>query len=154
MVITKSAVRICAGRSFWPHAQGPRSGHPLAGGRLGQQNAARASLGQTRELLAQEHEHIGGGRRQAGILTRWSLNDVHTHSPSRIFYAERLQGLSVEDWPVRPTPNAHYFYFALRLQTGPVPLRHPTVDGPASGYRNVPSSNLGDEIIFYLEPTG
>ena len=48
----------------------PRSGHPLAGGRLGQQNAARANLGQTRELLAQEHEHIGGGRRQAGILTR------------------------------------------------------------------------------------
>ena len=30
-----------------------------------------------------------GGRRQAGILTRWSLNDVHTHS--RIFFAERLQ---------------------------------------------------------------
>ena len=47
----------------------PRSGHPLAGGRLGQQNAARANLGQTRELLAQEQEHIGG-RRQAGILTR------------------------------------------------------------------------------------
>ena len=33
-------------------------------------------LGQTRELLTQEQEHIGG-RRQANILTRWSLNDVH-----------------------------------------------------------------------------
>ena len=30
----------------------------------------------TRELLTQEQEHIGG-RRQANILTRWSLYDVH-----------------------------------------------------------------------------
>ena len=46
-----------------------RAGHPLAGGRLYRQAQRRAShLGQTRELLAQEHEHIGG-RRQAGILT-------------------------------------------------------------------------------------
>ena len=47
-----------------------RAGHPLAGGRLGKQNAVRTILGSlvSRELLAQEHEHIGG-RRQAGILT-------------------------------------------------------------------------------------
>ena len=47
-----------------------RAGHPLARGRLYRQAKRRANhLGQTRELLAQEHEHIGG-RRQAGILTR------------------------------------------------------------------------------------
>ena len=47
-----------------------RAGRPLAGGRLGKQNAVRTILGRlvSRELLAQEHEHIGG-RRQAGILT-------------------------------------------------------------------------------------
>ena len=53
-----------------------RAGHPLAGGRLGKQKRRASHLGHTRELLAQEHEHIGG-RRQANILTRWSLNDVH-----------------------------------------------------------------------------
>ena len=56
---------------------------PFGWGSTNRQAKRRAShLGQTRELLAQEHEHIGG-RRQAGILTRQSLNDVHTHS--RIF---------------------------------------------------------------------
>ena len=64
-----------------------RAGHPLAGGRLGKQNAVRTILGRlvSSSLKSQEHEHIGG-RRQAGILTRQSPNDVHTHN--RIFYAE------------------------------------------------------------------
>ena len=48
----------------------------------------RAShLGHTRELLAREHAHVGG-RRQADILIRQCLNDVHARS--RHFYAEGL----------------------------------------------------------------
>ena len=39
-----------------------------------------------------------GGRRQAGILIRQFLNDVHARS--RHFYAERLRGFQDEDSPV------------------------------------------------------
>ena len=47
-----------------------RAGHTLWLGVEYRQAKRRANhLGQTRELLAQEQEHIGG-RRQAGILTR------------------------------------------------------------------------------------
>ena len=76
-----------------------RAGHPLWLGVDEAQAKRRANhLGLTHELLAQEHEHIGG-RRQAGILTRQSLNAVHTHS--RIFYAERLQGLHLSKTKTR-----------------------------------------------------
>ena len=73
----------CIGPKWRVHAHTPRvhglttptharrrAGHPLAGGRLYRQAKRRANhFGQTRELLAQETEHIGG-RRQTGILAR------------------------------------------------------------------------------------
>ena len=46
---------------------GPRA--PFGWGSTRQAKRRASHLGQTRELLAQEQEHIGG-RRQAGILTR------------------------------------------------------------------------------------
>ena len=65
---------------------------------------AHAKLYNTRELLAREHAHIGG-RRQADILIRQFLNDVHARS--RHFYAERLQGFQDEDSPVSRTCYLH-----------------------------------------------
>jgi len=70
-----------------------RAGHPLAGGRLGKQNAVGTILGR---LVISSRKNVSifedavrpSGKR---ILTRWSLNDVHTHS--RNLYAERLEGL-------------------------------------------------------------
>ena len=83
-VILKKMVRYLRPREILPlptetpHVHGlttptharRRAGHPLAGGRLYRQAKRRANhLGQTRELLAQETEHIGG-RRQTGMLAR------------------------------------------------------------------------------------
>ena len=85
-----------------------RAWHPLAGGRLGKQTRRAHHLG---KLVSSSRKHMrifeDRGRRLAGILTRHqSLNaDVHTHS--RIFYAERIQGLQDEDSPVRQTCYSH-----------------------------------------------
>ena len=69
---------------------GPRAPFGWGSTRQAKRRASHLDLGQTRELLAREHAHIGG-RRQADILIRPFLNDVHARS--RHFYAERLQGL-------------------------------------------------------------
>jgi len=83
---------------------------------LTRQAKRRAShLGHTRELLAREHAHIGG-RRQADILIRQFLNDVHARR--RHFYAGTTPG-----FPRRGLASEPNVLFAQRLQTGPVPLR-------------------------------
>ena len=76
---------------------------PFGRGSTIRQAKRRANqLGQTRELLA--HAHHIGRRRQAGILSRQSLNHVqHTHS--RHFYAERLQAPGSPRRGVANTPN-------------------------------------------------
>ena len=81
---------------------GPRA--PFGWGSTRQAKRRARHLGQTRELLAREHAHIGG-RRQAGILIRQFLNDVH--ALSRHFYEDRLQGFQDEDSPVRRTCYMH-----------------------------------------------
>ena len=77
---------------------------PFGWGSTRQAKRRASHLGHTRELLAREHAHIGG-RRQADILIRQFLNDVHARS--RHFYAERLQGFQDEDSPVSRTCYLH-----------------------------------------------
>ena len=77
---------------------------PFGWGSTRQAKRRASHLGHTRELLAREHAHIGG-RRQADILIRQCLNDVHARS--RHFYAERLQGFQDEDSPVSRTCYLH-----------------------------------------------
>ena len=97
------------------HHAGPKACRAPFGWGSPRQAKRRANhLGQTRELLAQKHEHIGG-RRQANILTRWSLNDVHTHN--RIF--------TRNDSRVSKSRTRKYAERAICTASpdGPVPLR-------------------------------